>query len=55
MKCNKKVPFVPKSLEYANYSNRNYWCIRYENINEVFDWYDDYEAISIINKTMNYI
>ena len=53
MKGNKIVPFIPKSLEYPNYSDRNYWRIRYENINGMFDWYDDYEAISPIIKQLN--
>ena len=53
MKLNNKVPYIPKSLEYPNYSDRNYWKIRYENIKDTFDWYDDYETISPIIKELN--
>ena len=42
----KIVPFVPRSTEYPNYSDREYWRLRYENIDGPFDWYDDYETLS---------
>ena len=52
MKIGDIVPFVPKSAEYPNYSDRDYWRIRYEDINGPFDWYDDYETISPIIKEL---
>lgn len=46
MKYNQIEPFVAKSREYPNYSDKDYWVIRYENVKGTFDWYDDYETLS---------
>ena len=56
MKNNKKtkiVPFVPKSIEYPNYSEREFWRIRYDNIDGPFEWYEDYETLSPLIKQLN--
>ena len=56
MKKNEKakiVPFVPKSMEYPNYSEREFWRIRYDNIDGPFEWYDDYETLSPLIKQLN--
>ena len=52
MKIKMKNPYIPKSLEFPNYSDKNYWRIRYESVSGPFDWYDDYEAISPIIKPL---
>lgn len=52
MKIKMKIPYIPKSLEFPNYSDKNYWRIRYENVSGLFDWYDDYETISPIIKQL---
>jgi len=46
MKYNDIEPFVAKSREYPNYSDKDYWIIRYEDVKGSFDWYDDYETLS---------
>ena len=46
MKYNEIEPFVAKSREYPNYSDKDYWVTRYENVKGPFDWYDDYETLS---------
>ena len=47
-----EIPFIQNSLEYPNYSDKNYWRIRYENIASSYEWYDDYETISPIIKQL---
>jgi ubiquinone/menaquinone biosynthesis C-methylase UbiE len=49
----KKIPFIPKSQEYPNYSDKNFWRIRYDNTKNSFDWYEDYETLSPIIKQLN--
>ena len=49
----KKIPFIPKSLEYPNYSDKNFWRIRYDNTKNSFEWYEDYETLSPIIKKLN--
>ena len=52
MRKNKITPFIPKSLDYPNYSDKNYWRFVYENSKGTFDWYEDYETISPIIKQL---
>ena len=47
-----KKPYIQKSLEFPNYSDKNYWRNYYENVSGSFDWYDDYETISPIIKQL---
>ena len=49
---NKIVPFIPKSLEYPNYSDKNYWRLVYEKSIGTYEWYEDYETISPIIKQL---
>ena len=49
----KIIPFVPPLLEYPNYSDKEYWRSRYQDIQGPFDWYDTYETISPIIKQLN--
>ena len=49
----KQIPFIPKSLEYPNYSDKNFWRIRYDNTKNSFEWYEDYETLSPIIKKLN--
>ena len=47
-----KISYFPNSLEFPNYSDKNYWRIHYENVSGSFDWYDDYETISPLIKQL---
>ena len=49
----KIIPFIPKSIDYANYADKNYWLQRYENVNCSYEWYDDYETIKPIISDLN--
>jgi len=53
MITNKIIPFIPKSIDYANYADKNYWLQRYENVNCSYEWYDDYETIKPIISDLN--
>ena len=53
MMTNKIIPFIPKSIDYANYADKNYWLQRYENVNCSYEWYDDYETIKPIISDLN--
>ena len=53
MIINKIIPFVPKSIDFANYANKNYWLERYENVKSSCEWYDDYETIKPIINELN--
>ena len=36
MITNKIIPFVPQSIDFANYADKNYWLKRYENVKSSF-------------------
>ena len=49
----KIIPFVPKSVDYANYADKKYWLERYENLKNSYEWYEDYETIKPIITELN--
>ena len=53
MITNKIIPFIPQSIDFANYADKNYWLNRYENIKCSYEWYDDYETIKPIISDLN--
>ena len=53
MKIPKIIPFVPKSSDYSNYADKNYWLERYENSKNSFEWYEDYETIKPLINELN--
>ena len=53
MITNKIIPFVPQSIDFANYADKNYWLKRYENVKSSYEWYDDYETIKPIISDLN--
>ena len=53
MITNKIVPFVPKSVDFSNFADKNYWLERYENTKNTSEWYDDYETIKPLIYQLN--
>ena len=53
MITNKIVPFVPKSVDFSNFADKNYWLERYENTKNTSEWYDDYETIKPLIYELN--
>ena len=53
MKIPKIIPFVPKSSDYSNYADKNYWLERYENSKNSCEWYEDYETIKPLINELN--
>lgn len=53
MKIPKIIPFVPKSSDYSNYADKNYWIERYENSKNSCEWYEDYETIKPLINELN--
>ena len=53
MITSKIIPFVPKTIDYANYADKKYWLERYENLKDPCEWYEDYETIKPIIKDLN--